>query len=81
MCSSDLDEINKEMLVFYESVSWYAEGKKYKEIENHAHAKFTPKANTYLSRVYDGMEGLKAGNMTIIASKGINWIEKELNKE
>lgn len=75
------DEINKEMLVFYESVSWYAEGKKYKEIENHAHAKFTPKANTYLSRVYDGMEGLKAGNMTIIASKGINWIEKELNKE
>lgn len=75
------NEINNELLIFYESVSWYAEGKKYKEIEKHAHAKFTPNTNTYLSRAYEGMEGLKVDNMTIIASKGINWIEKELNKE
>lgn len=72
------NEINTEMLVFFESTSWYAEGKSYRTIKKHAHAKFTPNSKTYQSRVYNGLEGIVVGNMTIVTSKGINWIEKEI---
>jgi hypothetical protein len=75
------NELGEEMIVTTESVSWYAEDKKYKDIEKYAHAKFIPTSKVYYSRVYDGMEGIKAGNMTIITSKGIDWIEKTLNEK
>jgi len=73
------DILGEEMLITYESVGWKAETITYGEIEKHAHAKFTPKSKTYLSRVYDGLGALHVGNMTIVTSKGIDW--KEINIE
>ena len=74
------DELGKEMIITTESVGWYAKNKKYKDIEKHAHAKFIPNQKVYFRRVYDGLHGIKVGNMTIITSKGVDWIEKEFTK-
>jgi hypothetical protein len=75
------EKIGEEMIVTTESVSWYAEDKKYEDIEKYAHAKFVPNSKTYMQRIYDGLEGIKAGNMTIITSKGIDWIKKRFKRK
>ena len=71
------NQLGEEMIITYESVSWYAEDKKYGDIEKNAHAKFTPNEETYLQRVYDGLHGIKAGNMTIVTGRGVDWIKKK----
>lgn len=75
------NEIGEEMIVTTESVSWYAEDKKYEDVEKYAHTKFIPDARTYFSRIYEGLEGIKAGNMTIITAKGIDWIRKRFKRK
>jgi hypothetical protein len=75
------NELGEEMIITTESVSWYAEDKKHEDIEKYAHAKFIPESKTYLQRVYDGLTGIQAGNMTIITSKGIDWITKKLKRK
>jgi hypothetical protein len=72
------NEINEELLITTESISWYAETKKYSEIEKYGSFKFKPKSETYLKRLYDGYDSVMAGNMTIITSKGIDWQEVKI---
>ena len=74
------DEINEELLVTTESIGWYAESKSYVEIEKYGSFKFTPKFNFYLKRIYDGLDCVKAENMSIITSKGIDWEEIKISK-
>jgi len=71
------DILGEEMLITFESVGWKAETVSYDEIEKLAHAKFMPKSEVYLSKIYDGMDSLNVGNMIIITSKGVDW--KQIN--
>jgi len=71
------DILGVEMLITTESVGWKAETVSYDEVEKLAHAKFVPNSKVYYSRVYDGLDALHVGNMTIVTSKGVDW--KEIN--
>jgi hypothetical protein len=75
------NDLGEELIVLYESLGWQgAEHKSYEELEEHAHAKFTPKKRTYLRRVYEGIHGVKDGNMTVITGKGVNWEKVKVKK-
>ncbi len=68
------DEIQEELIVVPEMLGRFgAEERNYELLEADAHAKFIPNEKEYLSRVYNGMHGVKIDNMTIATRKGVNW--------
>ena len=76
------NEIGEEMIVVSEMMGRFgAENRPYEEIFKNAHVKFTPNAKTYEARVYGGIESITIDNMTIITSKGINWVKKKIRRK
>ena len=75
------DGVGEEMIIVTEMIGWQgAEEKSYDELKENAHVLFTPNEKEYLRRVYDGIHGVKDGNMTIITSKGVDWEKKPIEK-
>ena len=75
------NELEEEFIVTYEAIGWQgATDKSYEELCEHAHARFEPKRRKYFRRVYDGLHGVKSGNMTIITSKGVDWVKIPVRK-
>ena len=76
------NEIGEEMIVVSEMFGRFgAENRPYEEIFKNAHVKFTPNSKTYNARVYGGIEGVTIDNMTIITSKGIDWVKKKIKRK
>lgn len=76
------NEIGEEMIVVSEMFGRFgAENRPYEEIFKNAHTKFTPNAKQYEERVYGGLEGVTIDNITIVTSKGIDWIKRKIRKK
>lgn len=76
------NEIGEEMIVVSEMFGRFgAENRPYEEIFKNTHVKFTPNSKTYDARVYGGIEGVTIDNMTIITSKGIDWVKKKIKRK
>ncbi|MCE5224698.1 MAG: hypothetical protein LLG05_02450, partial [Porphyromonadaceae bacterium] len=58
-----------------------AEERPYDEIAKQTHVRFTPNAKDYEERIYDGFEGVTIDRMTVITSKGIDWIKRKVRKK
>ena len=74
------NELGEEMIVLYESHGWGAEDKTYEELQELAHALFTPNKRYYQERAYDGMHAIKAGNITVLSGKGVDWRRVRVRK-
>jgi hypothetical protein len=75
------DEIGEQMIVVSEMCGRFgAEDRPYDEILNDAHVIFEPNSDSYMKRIYDGLESKELGNMTVVKSKGIAWNVIKLDK-
>jgi len=76
------DELGEEMIVVSEMMGRFgAEERPYDEIFKNAHTRFTPNAKEYEERVYDGFDAVTIDNMTIVTSKGVDWIKRKVRKK
>jgi len=70
------DEIGEQIIVVAEMLGRFeAENRPYDELYNDAHVIFEPNKDSYMKRIYEGIESIELGNMTVVKSKGIAWNE------